>query len=341
MKTLEECTSATLDLLDTDVRKRFALDPLTTMQTDLGLTVRPAEHLTARADGGACDGLSFLSDGVILYAPTPSSRRQHFTLGHELGHWLVTQVPEVFDWLAAQLAPKHALETLCDQVAQQLLLGDATAAAAIGAGPIRAQHVIDLYNASQASLPVCTIALAKRLPGLGAIIVLKRELVVDEHTVQYASVRADPEEGWPRVYPWPGQRVPAGNPLKVVRGPVQRRTTWAMPWGETAEFYMDAIPIGSQRTLAVLAGTDLWGAERFHPETPRDFDVRPRQDVMCCGQRRSVRGYPCPTCGQIPCPSCGKCRCDRQDAELVRCAGSCFLSYRPSLLADGLCEECR
>src|SRR5690606_684707 len=96
-------------------RSRFAVDPLTTMRLDLGLTVSPADHLSEkRADGGACDGLSFPKDGVILYAPTRNSRRENFTLAHELGHWLIEQVPAVFDWLFEQQAPEKVLETLCD-----------------------------------------------------------------------------------------------------------------------------------------------------------------------------------------------------------------------------------
>lgn len=60
-----------------EAQARFVLDPLVTMRTDMGLKVTAADHLTEkRADGGACDGLSFLKDGVILYArqTTPGGR---------------------------------------------------------------------------------------------------------------------------------------------------------------------------------------------------------------------------------------------------------------------------
>jgi hypothetical protein len=342
VKTLEDCVAAALSKLDAEVRSRFPTDPLLTMRTDLGLKVHEADHLTERrADGGACDGLSFLKDGVILYAPTYQSRRENFTLAHELGHWLVTQVPEIFDWLSVQ--PKPALETLCDRIAQRLLLDDGTIFAVVGAGPIRAQHVLDLYASSQASMPACAIALAARLPGLGAIVLVDRDRDDDDPVVRYASIRPDPVRGWPKVYPWPGQKVPAAHPLRFITeaAPVQRRTCWATPWKETADFYMDAIAVSSRRAIGVLADSDLWGAERFHPHSRRDYDERPEQEITCCGQIRIARGYPCQECGQVHCPSCGKCRCDRQIDELVRCAGGCFLSYKPNLLVDGLCEECR
>jgi len=87
---LENCVEQALSLLADDVRARFAGDPMVVLRDDLKLTVTAVEHLSeARTDGGACDGVSFLKDGVILYAPTPWSRRENFTLAHELGHWVL------------------------------------------------------------------------------------------------------------------------------------------------------------------------------------------------------------------------------------------------------------
>ena len=344
MRSIDECVSAAMATLSPDVLSRFPIDPLHTMRSDLGLKVQEAGHLVEqRADGGACDGLSFLKDGVILYAPTANSRRENFTLAHEVGHWLVNQVPGIFDWLFDQPNAKRVLETLCDRIAQRLLLDDGTIAAVVGSGPIEARHVLDMYEASQASMPACAIALAARLTGVGAIILVERGHAHDEPVVRYASVRPDPHHGWPKVYPWPGQTVPNAHPLEfITEGAfVRRRSFWTMPWGERADFYMDALAINERRTIAVLADTDLWGAERFHPQTHRDYDERPEQEITCCGQIRTVRGYPCQTCGQVFCPNCKKCRCDRQNDQLVLCAGSCFLSYRPNLLVNGLCEDCR
>jgi hypothetical protein len=343
VRTIEDCVTAALASMSLAARERFPADPLGTMRGDLKLKVQPAEHLAElRADGGACDGLSFVKDGVILYAPTRQSRRENFTLAHELGHWLVTQVPGIFDWLVGQRNAKRVLETLCDRIAQRLLLGDGAIATVVGAGPVRAQHVVDLYESSQASMPACAIALALRLPCTGAIVLVDRGQD-DVPVVRYASVRPDPTRGWPKVYPWPGQKVPAAHPLRFITegAPVQRLTYWATPWDERADFYMDALAISSRRTIAVLADTDLWGAEKFHPRTRRDYDERPEQQITCCGQIRVVRGFPCQGCGQVHCPNCGACRCDHQNAELVRCAGRCFLSYKPNLLVNGLCDDCR
>lgn len=165
--------------------------------------------------------------------------------------------------------------------------------------------------------------------------------------------------GWPKVYPWPGQALPPGHPLQHLltasqrRPPqvggasteprsLQQRSFWATPWGDRAQFYLDAVLVSTRRVIAVFADADLWGAERFHPAERRDYDQRPEQDITCCGQTRKARGYPCDRCGQIYCPACGKCRCDRRDDELVMCAGGCFLKFKPHLLdLKGRCEECR
>lgn len=344
MDTLDECAAVALGSLDAAVRRRFAADPLRTMREDVALQVRAVGSLTERrAGGGACDGLSFLKDGVVLYSPTDRSRRENFTLAHELGHWLVAKFPAMFDWAADQQSPQIALESLCDRIAQGLLLSDDTVTEVVAGGPVRAQHVLDLYNVSQASLPACAVAVAAGLPGLGAVVVVDRDPDGDGQSVSYASVRPDTHLGWPRVHPWPGQPVPPGHPLRSVRpgAPVQRRSSWATPWGATAEFYLDAVAVSHRRTVGVLADTDLWGTTRFHPNPRRDYDQRPEQTITCCGRPRTARGYPCQECGQVPCPACGRCRCDRHNDELVPCTGRCFLSYRPHLLVDGLCEDCR
>ena len=177
-----------------------------------------------------------------------------------------------------------------------------------------------------------------RLPCLGAVVVLRH----GDDVVRYASVRPDEEHGWPKVYPWPGQTIPSTHPLRNVRPgqALRRRTSWTMPWGRRADFYMDALA-DSRRTIAVFSAEDIWHSERFHPAYQRDFDHRPRLEVHCCGRDHGVRGWPCETCGEGYCPTCGNCRCQKQAAAEVLCAGSCYLKYLPHLLVNGLCESCR
>ena len=283
--------------------------------------------------------MSFLQDGVILFAPSPLSRRQNFTLAHELGHWLINQAEGVFDWVADQDDPPRVMETICDRIAQRLLLPEASVDAVFATrDPVRAAHLLELFDATQASRPVCAIALSRRLPGLGAVVIIDRSSA----TVTHASVRPDPEQGWPVVFPWPGQAVPSGHPFNAAAPDFAytRRSFWRDTWGRQQDYYIDALADGS-RLIAVFSAADLWQAEHLHLDGLREFDQRPTTDIRCCGQTRAVRAWPCPDCGEPNCPKCGLCRCARQAQREELCAGTCFLRFQPHLLVNGLCEECR
>lgn len=325
-------------ILDTPTREQFVLDPEIALTTELGLTVRAVETLSSsREDGGFCDGMSFLEDGVILYAPTPNSRRQNFTLAHELGHWIVEQDTGLFDWIADQSDPSALLETVCDQIAQRLLLPDALTNEILGSEVVRAQHVRDLYDASQASYQACAIAIGRHIHGLGAVVLISRY----DGQVHHASIKPDPDDGWPKVYPWRGQVLPESHALRSFEpySNFTRRITWRDSWHRTAEFYADAVA-DPQRIIAVLAGDDIWKVEPGYVVQPRDFDKRPLLHSYCCGQDRSFRGYPCPDCGQGFCPVCKDCGCDRRAKTEANCSG-CFMVLQRHLLVDGLCENCR
>lgn len=335
--TVDSCAERALEQLPRGVGDRFAESPEATLREPLGLTVRPVDHLhEVRVDGGLCDGVSYLSDGVILYRRT-GNRRENFTLAHELGHWLVDQVDDIYDWLAEQPEPAKLLETVCDRIAQRLLLPAAAVAQVVGSNPISARHVSELVDATQASRPACAIALASRLTGLGAVVIIDKAA----GQVEYASVQPDAAQGWPAVFPWPGQSVPPGHPLKGLDqgATLTRKTFWQTPWGTRAEYYVDAVA-DQRRVVAVFSATDDWGAERLHIDAPREFNQRPESEIHCCGQTRTVRGYPCPDCGEPFCPSCQGCRCERRAQSEVTCSG-CFLAYQAHLIVDGLCEECR
>jgi hypothetical protein len=320
------------------VRARFASAPEATLRSDFAVAVAAVDHLTKqRADGGACDGMSYLDDGVILYAPTPNSRRQNFTLAHELGHSLIESVDGIYDWLATQDEPGRLLESLCDRIAQRLLLPPGVAKVLVGDGPVGAHHVQQLYDTTEASRPVCAIALTELIPGLGAIAILDRSTA----RVTHASVHPDPELGWPRAFPWRGQALADSHPLLMLAPGDQstRRMVWRTPWGAEGDYYVDAVA-DVRRVVAVFSAHDLWGVESFHAPVDRDFDDRPLLKGFCCGIPFERRGYPCSACRQPYCPRCDRCRCERADAREVTCRG-CWLKYAPHLVVGDLCVECR
>lgn len=337
MNALDWCTRQALQRVRPHTRQAFAGDPLGVAQTHLGFKIRAVETLTEqRRDGGACDGVSYIRDGVILYAATRNSRRENFTIAHEVGHMLVDQQEQILDWLADQDQPAQLLETICDRIAQRLVLDSALVETVIGAGPVRAAHIEELFRRSQASRPACAIAIAGKLPHLGAVTLIDRDLGI----VRYASIRPDPLAGWPTVFPWPGQSVPDGHPLLDMAsdGRLTRKISWRTPWGRQQEFYADATS-DDRIVTAVFSDVDLWATERLHTIAPREFDRRPVLEVACCGATRRVRGYPCETCHQPFCPSCGRCRCDRIAKTEQQCT-ACSMRFQPHLLLDGLCELC-
>jgi len=316
-----------------DRAARVAQGPMHALTSTFGLRVRPVEKLAdRRGAGGWCDGLSFREHGVVLYAPSPYSRRENFTLVHELAHGLVDADDDVLDWIADQPDPGRELEAVCDAVAQRLLMPAAIIDAVLADERPRAEHVRLLHEASAASEPVCAIALAARLTCQGAVVISDLGGAV----VSYASVRAPDDEGWPSIYPWPGQEIPAAHPLRLLRPGESRRqrSFWTAPWGGRQDYYLDVVA-GRHRAHAVLAVYDLWGVTGFHGGDQPVTNRRPGRSLTChCGFDGVVRGYPCTECRQPFCPDCKECRCDRERRQQVTCP-TCFTAVKPNQLRQG------
>lgn len=334
---IDACAAAAVTALPPPVRAAFAATPLQALKA-IGLTVEAVEELAeSRSEGGACDGWSYLEDDVILYAPSPYSRRENFTLGHELGHYLVDRNEEVMDWLGDQPDALRQLETVCDRIAQLLLLPEELVTAALGQGPIGGSALLQLYEVTNASRPAIAIAMAGRLRHLGAVVLVDAVAQV----VTFSSVQPDPERGWPEVFPWRGHPIPPGHPLKTlaIGAHWTGRTYWETPWGRRETYYVDAVHDG-RRVIAVFSERDLWDCEKLHVEPRRDYLERPVRTVTCCGETHEVRGFPCSACDGGYCPTCSRCQCQKADDAAQPCAG-CFMVFMPHLLKDGRCEECR
>lgn len=335
---MNACVTLALEQVPAEARPTLASDPVQAVRDLFDLQVQAAEHLgREHGAGGICDGMSFLEEGVLLYAPTPNSRRQNFTILHELGHWLIDQQEDVLSWLADQDEPEKLLETMCDHLAQELLVHGSHLDQVIRTGPLQARHIMDLYGITQASRPACAIGLASRLAGLGAVAIINPH----SRVVECSSVRPDPTKGWPTVIPWPGQVLAAGHPLARLAGGASTtaRMVWESRWGQREYFYVNATA-DEQRVYAVFSATDLWGAVDYHPYTDRKFDQRLRLNGFCCGREFAKRGYPCATCSQPHCPTCERCKCEREAAREKPCS-KCYTTRLSHLLEDGLCEECR
>ncbi|WP_328442731.1 ImmA/IrrE family metallo-endopeptidase [Amycolatopsis sp. NBC_00438] len=324
--------------LSPQVRSAFIGAPKSAVEL-LGLTARPVPRLQERrGDGGWCDGLSFLDDGIILYAETPNSRRENFTLAHEAAHWLVDHDDDAADWVADHESPEVTLEQLCDHIAGRLLVPTEILSSVVGNGPPRAKHLQELYVATNASEPACAIALTRHLGGFGAAVLLD----LNTRIVKYASIVWDGFDGRPVAYPWSKQDAPQGHFLRAMKANEQRtvKSWWATPWGERQAFYVDAIT-SSKVMFAVFSAHDLWEIERLHIEVAERQLDRPTQELACqCGFTGKISGFPCPTCGVLFCPKCKSCGCQRLFSRHKPCS-RCFTSSPTHTLKEGLCVECQ
>jgi len=300
------------------VRQALALDPVDALRREFAIDVVPVDELRrSRGDGGWCDGVSLTTGRVICYAPTPGSRRQNFTLLHELGHILVNEDNEAIDWLADRPNPSSDLERLCDAIAADVLLPASTIASVLANDAPSPGHLRQLYASSRASEEVCAIALAARLPARGAVVLIQRRTA----TVTFAS-----SSGWPPLSIPRGLAVPARHPLRDL-GVRQQWNGWTtsdlrIAFAERPSTDIAPHPLfrtqaeaGPRRTTALML-LDNAGANRMtddHTLRTMRLDLGtsdvPNRICHVCGQDAASNNYPCEECGVPPCPACGRCRC--------------------------------
>lgn len=335
---IDRGVSRILRRLSPEAVLRFAANPAGNVAEIFGIRAVPSEGLAERRGaGGACDGVSFLDDGVLFYAPTEFSRRHNFTIAHEVGHHLVNQDDQVSNWVYDQQDHEAILETICDQIAQQLLLPAATVGEFLSGRSPRARDVLELFDGSSASKPVCAIAIAQYLPKFGAVALIERTTM----RVVSSSVSPDPDKGWSFIYPWPGQELSPGHQLRNIHDGVEviRRVSWMGRFGRSEDFFVNAI--GTPNAIvAVFAAEDLWGVPGLPLVVDREWDGRLTLHGECCGVLFQTRGYPCSTCKTPFCPQCGNCLHQRRDARDVQCT-ECFVLKPVSTIIDGVCADCR
>ena len=318
--TLKQHASRLVQALPESLRRALATAPATALSGLPGIRVTPVQQLRdARGAGGWCDGLSFISDGIICYAPSPGSRRQNFTLLHELGHLCVDGDDDALDWLADRADPSTDLERLCDAIAAEILVPAPEVTRLLAGGLPEPGHLRQLYATSSASEEVCAIALASHIPVRGAVLLIRR----DTATVTFAASTGYPLLRIPRDLP-----VPPRHPLRDL-GTRQRWTGWTTPDLRLAStdvpgkdsksppresLLRTRAEAGPRRTTAILldiapgASVDDWATQAAGspPDESRVPDL-----IACPGcTQASVRSsYPCEDCGVPPCPACGRCRC--------------------------------
>ena len=235
-----------LAAIPAEAKRDLADSPEVGIQRHFSLTIEAAPSFASRGNGGWCDGSSITDSGIILYRPT-NSRRENFTLLHELAHHLIANDEACLNWLADRPESLRELEQLCDCLAAALLIPRQLIDTALAGRPPSATTLDKLYGSSQGSRSACAVALAQRLPCDGFV------ALVDTTTSSiFFSARARDT----RPYGWKGDAVPAGHPLRVAPVAEKAVTWWPYPEGEHRQFYLSAMAEGDL-IYAVFAENDL------------------------------------------------------------------------------------
>lgn len=318
--------------LDDDVRADLAEHPRSAIELHFGLTVMPASSFAERGARGWCDGMSETKAGIILYRATPS-RRENFTLAHELAHHLVDAADDCPSWLADQPDPLRLLEEVCDLIATELLIPHETITTVLGGHPPSAQTVDSLHDTTVASRTACAIAVANKLPCDGFVLLAERGT-----NEVFAGARARDT----RPYAWRGDAIPDAHPLRRDEPPALTKTWWPKGSNDRRGYYMSTLDIDGY-LCAVFAENDLWGIDTLHVDEPAEPDRGNDATITCpCGYIGTTRWWPCVDCGVPTCPKCNECECNRRARREARgICRVCTASVREHLLVDGLCDSCR
>lgn len=322
--------------VDADVLGQAASDIKRAAVERFDLKLRPVATLgERRGEDGWCDGMSFTDEGVVLYAPTPHSQRENFTIAHELGHLLFDRYErdDLWDWLADHPGRDQFIEETCDAIASRLLLPRDTLSAVIGALRPSATALTEILHRSEASREVCAVAVAERIGCDGFVVLAKADTMSLTFSSRFGATR-------PR--PWRGDPIPEGHTLRYLQpGATHKGESW---WpgrsGSRRHLYHHAHRDHDGWIYAVLAENDLWEAVAFHVPPGRDGPVK-TFDVNCpCGYRGATTTFPCPECRKPPCPKCG-CECDRKAKLPNGVCRTCFMTVSAHLLVEGECKTCR
>lgn len=321
-----------VDTLSDDVRADVCDDPRSAIEVHFGLTVVPATSFGRRGAGGWCDGASVTEAGIILYRAT-ASRRENFTLAHELAHHVLAEDDDCPSWLADQDRSRALEEQICDLVAARLLVSEDRIVAALAGGPPSPDTVAALYDTTAASRSACAIAVAGRIPCDGFVLLTEP----GSGEVFVAARTRDT-----RPYAWKGDAIPSAHPLRRPDPPAKTRTWWPDRGGERREFYM-AAGLVKGYVCGVFAENDLWNVETLHTYKPVEPDRGYDGFIECpCGYKGKTRMFPCDVCGVSECPECSECECQRRAKREARgTCKICFKSVRSHLLVNGVCDECR
>ena len=164
---------------------------------------------------------------VVLYVPSPFSKRKYFTMLHELGHKLTDDEEDesIVDWLGELKNEREVIERVCDLVAGRLLVPNSTLDDVLGGERPTGQALARLHDGSNASREACAVALSRRLGCPGFVTVIRDDIVTFTSRV-----------GEPKPAPWRDVPLPAVHPLRSIGeggDPGRRKLVARLRWGSS------------------------------------------------------------------------------------------------------------
>jgi hypothetical protein len=339
MKTRLTAAAARLEGgLSLALRRQLATDPLGALR-DMRLRV---VELQAVATSETCsvDGAYFPAPysplPTIGYVPTPRSRRENFTLLHELGHHLIRLDDELLSRIADEDDRDLSEERICDAFAGRVLVPDEVVLAVLNGRRPEAADLRKLYEACRGSREACAVRLAEQLRCDGYVVLLER----DSRTVRFASSSPERPYAWGR-----GSPIPIDHPVWRAGSAGSFRGEGEVVWRSRyrRNFWLDAVGDGPL-VLAVFAADRYWKASGLgilsDPSQTRATPILFSGTCRHCGA--GVYGTrACEKCGDVTCRKCGKCGCGAP-APLVKICTKCHMmkgkaQFRPG---SSVCREC-
>jgi len=306
-----------LERLQSDQRRRLAVHPVAALH-ELGVTVFELGERQV-SDRCSCDGAYFpvprAPRPAIGFVRTPGSRRENFTLMHELGHHLIRSDEDLLSMIADDDLDPHVLEErICDAFAGRMLVADDVLSAIAGGHRPQAADLRLLFDGCSGSLEACAVRLAERLRCEGYVVLLDRR----SHSVRFASPSPECSYSWGR-----GTPVPVGHPAWRAQEGQSYRGQGELVWrsGYKRNLWLDAVGDGT----TVVA---IFSSERYWPVVGLGILSDPSATIagpmaltgscLHCGAR--VFGTrSCDKCGDVRCRACGKCGCGAPRPARVVC----------------------
>ena len=287
-------------------QRRLSTDPVSALrEMDLHVAALEGSFISETC---SCDGAYFpepyAPHPTIGYVRTPGSRRENFTLLHELGHHLIRLDHQLLSKIADQDDRDTIEERICDAFAGHALIPDEAVRSVLDSRRPEAEDERRLFNASIGSHEACAVRLAERLRCEGYVALLERH----SRTMRFAATSPECAYAWGR-----GSPVPIEHPAWRASAAGSYRGQGEVVWrsGYRRNFWLDAVGDGTL-VLTVFAEDRYWADSGLgilsDPSTTRPTPILFSGTCRHCGAR--VYGTrACDKCGDVKCRVCGKCGC--------------------------------